>query len=489
MLASALNYVMQSAAKVGLLLVVFVGLLVAGYAVLGKSLFAPPLDVYYADLSDAGGITEGTRVLMAGVDIGTVTKISLKSPTVAHVALGLKKGTQLPIGSTVLLPTSLIGFGDSPVTILPPDHGESGFCVPGQTLVGKKSSALDGFLPEGKQTIAELNRTMIAVRKLLEDEKMHSRVADLLESSNKTIERFGTLANDASRLIAANQGNLGKSLAAATAAIQDVHKMTAKVAELIQSGKLQNDAGVIMDRVKKITEHADQLVVSMNGLINDPKLRNPIDKSIANVADITNTGKQIAANTADITKNGVAITENVSVVSKKAIALTDKATEIATKASEIEDQLKGVLDKVGGFFNKTPSTKDLPKLSTEMDLMRSNKPGYWRTDFNVSLPLSDSTLHLGIYDAFESDKITAQLGKTVTSTFGYRYGVYASKPAIGVDFRLAPRFSLRGDAWDINNPRLDLRASYEFGNGFIGWLGVDRVMKDNALTFGVGVRR
>jgi hypothetical protein len=192
---------------------------------------------------------------------------------------------------------------------------------------------------------------------------------------------------------------------------------------------------------------------------------------------------------ADITKNGTTISENAVVVSKKAIVLTDKATEIATKASEIEDQLKGVLDKVGGFFNKAPSGKDIPKITSEMDLMRQSQPGYWRTDVGLSFPLQDSTLNLGIYDAFESNKLTAELGKNITDKFGYRYGIYASKPAIGVDYRLAPRLSLRGDAWDINAPRLDLRTSYEIGNGLIGWLGFDRILHENAFTFGIGVRR
>ncbi len=265
--------------------------------------------------------------------------------------------------------------------------------------------------------------------------------------------------------------------------------MTMKVAQLMQEGKIQKDAVAIMDRVKKISEHADDLVGSMNKLLNDPKLRGPINQTASNVADITNTGKEIATNTAAMTKNGVAITENAVVVSKKAITLTDQATVVATKAAEIEDQLKGVLDKVGGFFGKTPSTKDLPKITTEMDLMRQNQPGYWRTDLTFSLPIQDSTLNLGIYDALASDKFTIELGKPITDRLQYRYGIYASTPAVGVDYRLAPKLSLRGDAWDINAPRLDLRASYEFGNGLIGWLGVDRVLRDNALTIGVGIRR
>ncbi len=480
---------MQSAAKVGLLLVVFVGLLIGGYAVLGKNMFAAKSDHYFVDLADAGGVSEGTQVLMAGVTIGKVATVKLVSPVLAELKLDITQGTKIPEGSVVQLPTSLIGFGENPVTIVPPDASVVTLLKSGDRMKGKKGSPLDGFLPEGRQTVVELNKTMVAFRKLLEDEKLQSRVKDLLVTSNKTLERFGTLAQNASNLMVANQASVGKAVTAASLAIQDVRKVTLRVAELIQQGKFEKQAFAIMDQVKTITKHADEMIVSLNKMVNDPNLRGPINESVANVATITSSGKEIAANVANITKSGTSIAENVSVVSKKAIGLTDQAAEIATKASQIEDQLKGVLDKVGGFFNKTPSTGNLPKFTTEMDLFRESHPGYWRTDVNVSVPLNDSTLHLGLYDALESNKLTVQLGKSLSEKLGFRYGVYGSSAAVGVDYRLAPRLSLRGDAWKINDPRFDLRTSYEFGNGFIGWFGVDRVLKDNAITFGVGIRR
>lgn len=65
------NQVMQGAWKVGLLVVVFGVLLVAGFQFLGKSVFAQPTDEYYAELESVEGISEGTKVLMAGVPIGT----------------------------------------------------------------------------------------------------------------------------------------------------------------------------------------------------------------------------------------------------------------------------------------------------------------------------------------------------------------------------------------------------------------------------------
>jgi phospholipid/cholesterol/gamma-HCH transport system substrate-binding protein len=124
-----------------------------------------------------------------------------------------------------------------------------------------------------------------------------------------------------------------------------------------------------------------------------------------------------------------------------------------------------------------------------MDLMRETNPGYWRTDVGLTFPLGDTTLNAGLYDAFGSNKLTVQLAKQATPKLQYRYGVYAAKPGVGVDYQLAPKVTLRGDMWDINRLRVDLRARYDFGNGIVGWVGVDSLFDRNAATIGIGIRR
>ena len=64
---------------------VVIGLGVAGYAILGRSLLAPKTTPYYAYFKDAAGVTEGAKVLMAGVKIGSVTEVKLESPTSARL--------------------------------------------------------------------------------------------------------------------------------------------------------------------------------------------------------------------------------------------------------------------------------------------------------------------------------------------------------------------------------------------------------------------
>lgn len=295
---------MQSAAKVGLLLVAFVALLVGAYTILGKNLFRPQADVYYVNLPDAGGITEGADVLMAGVSIGTVGEVRLASPRSARLRLDIRKGTQIPEGSVVQLPTSLLGFGDNPVSIMPPEKITAGLLQPGSTLPGSKASPIENLLPGSRQSFAALSKTMAAVQRLLEDKGLQTRVENLLDTSNKTLEKFGNLASDANSLLAANEGAITRAVTTATAAVQDVHRVTMKVAELVQDGKLKKDATAIMDRLNTISRHADEMLQSLNKLINDPKLRGPVAESAANVADITKTGKSIATNVNNMTRNG-----------------------------------------------------------------------------------------------------------------------------------------------------------------------------------------
>ncbi len=473
---------MQSAAKVGLLVVVFVVLVLAGLSFLGKGLFASNTKPYFAEFKDVSGVAEGAAVQMAGVDIGVVSHIRLVSPKQAQLALSVRSDTAIPAGSTASIPTSLIGLGQAVVQIVPPEHPSGEVLPPGSTMEGFKPSPLDNILPNAKGTVTELTKTLVAVRKLLENQELQERVVTLLDTSNKTLEQFGRVAGATNALLARNQGQIDMAVRQGTAAVMDVRRVTTEVARLVESGKIQNNATAILDELQKTSRQADQLVASMDRLVNDPRLREPINQTAANVAQITETGKQIAENTRQMTANG-------AVVSQKAITLTDKATDVAQKATEIEDQLKGVLDKVGGFFGKKSPGPNLANLETEMDLLRQTDPSHWRTDIDFRLPIADGRLNFGVYDAFETNKLTVQFGKPISSSFDYRYGIYASKPGVGVDSSVARRLRFTGDLWDINALNLDLRASYEFGDGLIGWLGLEKIFKRNAPAFGIGIRR
>jgi phospholipid/cholesterol/gamma-HCH transport system substrate-binding protein len=491
---------MANAAKVGLLVIVFVALLVGGYTVLGRTIWSPKRDLYFADFPDATGVTVGTPVQMAGVTVGSVTELKLAGPNRARLTFSIESGTRLPTGTVAEISPSLIGIGNSPVALAAPE-APAGTLEPGTVLLGRRKGPLEDIVPNTEETVAELTKTITAIRELLEDPKFKRRTDALLASSEKTIKNFGELADSTNSVLVRNRAQIDRALAATANAVGDVRRVTYRVAELLERGKITRDTEAIVQNLKDITAKTEKLVASLDDLVNDPELRGNADQIAQSAAEIARTGESIAKNTDAITKNGIGISEdvkeitnngieiskNVKTISEKAITLTDTANELARGAVDIENQVKGTLDRVGGFFSRTP--RPLP-ITSQLDLMREVDPNRWRTDVTFSYPLPDGRLYLGIFDAFEANRLIAQFGQPISPGLSYRYGIYASKPSVGVDYSLSRRVSLRGDLFDINDPRLDLRLRVDFGSGLHGWFGYDRILReDSRPTIGIGVRK
>ncbi len=472
---------MQGAWKVGLLVVVFAVLVGAGLKFMGVMLGKKDSQVFTATLPDAGGVASGAKLLMAGVKVGTVTKVELDGPTRAKLTLEIDKGVELPMGSSLSIPSSLLSLGESPVMIIPGPG--PGLMVAGRdTLVGSKSTMMQSSMPEVEKTLSEVNLTMIEMRKtmasvqvLLQDKPRLAKVDRLLESLGTTVDKFGNVADKVTSLMSSNQGNLTGALNSFRLAMKDVQSTTTSVANMIKSGKYDQKMDGILANLNTTTEKAGLLVDDLRAFVNDPNLRDPLNKTAQNVATISDSGTRIAADTEKMAANGVQITEKLN-------TFTEKANDLADSAKDALDSLKKII-------SKAPST-DKFNLTANLDLMHESNPSHYRTDMEVGFNLAGNRIHAGLFDAFESNKITVQVGQPFNKGKGeVRYGIYASKPGLGVEYEIARGFALRGDLFDINNPRLDVRARFELGGGFYGWLGGSQLFKRNALLVGVGFKK
>lgn len=470
---------MNGAWKVGLLVIVFGSMLVGAYAVLGQNLWAEKPDLYYAELNDAGGVTPGTRILLSGVKVGTVRKVELASAETAKMTLALDSGTKIPQGTSVKIPSSFIGFGDTPIQLVP-GKGPGEVAV-GSTLAGKKTTALESVMPEAKDTLAALESTLKETqlmlkdaRSLLNDKQLYGNVNKLMATTERTVGQYGKLAGRMDRLIAQNQGKLGDALTMATGAMSDIRKSTQIISKLLEDGKLTDQTTALLENLNQTTEKAGKLIDNLNAFVEDPELRGPLQRTAANVEKITDSGTRMTGDLEKMAKNGVTITENTAT--------------LTAKANELADETKTVLQQVQKLLGKAPSPGKI-KVEGGLDLVRTERPGYYRTDLEAKIDFSNNRLYAGLYDAFESNKVTLQLGKSLDPKTELRYGIYASKPGLGVEYALARGLYLRGDFYDINNPRADLRARYSLGGGAFGWLGVDQAFKKNRFLVGVGFRK
>ena len=393
---------MQGAWKVGLFVIAFAALLFLGYSLLGENLIAPKFDRYYADFADAGGISVGTPVLMAGVKIGQVEAIGLDNPKMARLTLDVDRHFHIPQHSTAQIHGSLIGLGQLPVLVVPPYQLTGAILSPKSILKGTNTSAIETYLPEAKTTIAELNKTLAATRSLLEDQKLRGDITKVLETSATTMQRFGDVAEHANALLGANQANISRAIASAAAAMSDLQKSTAIVAKLAQDPKWRDQSMAILDNLTATSKKASKLVDNLNDFVTDPRLREPIQQTVANTAKISDTGTRIAANTEVMSKNG--------------IVMTQKAIEIEDKAKGLEDDAKGVLDRLKGVFGPHRSVPLLGNITANLDVVRESHPGHTRTDINATIPIGKDKLHLGLSTHSRATRSTLSWAKRSAQT-------------------------------------------------------------------------
>lgn len=470
---------MAGASKVGLLVVVFAALLVGAYAFLNRSVFAPETTTYYADLPDAGGVASGARVLMAGVPVGQVSGVALKGPREARLTLTVQSGLSIPQGTVVVLPSSLLSFGDRQVELVPPSTPDGSMppALPAKAvLAGSLRSPLASLAPESESTLKELNLTLAAARKLLEDPALKGQTTSLLKTSEETVKQFGRLAKRLDETLATNDRTLQAALMDGRRILANVEVTSQAVANYARSGKLEGQVDGLVARLNTSLDAGNALVSDLRGFVNDPELRGGLET--------------IVDNTKTITADGTQITKKVDQMATNGVQLTETANEIATKASALADDARGLMqkfDRAIDRFTLPGSDGAFSNLGVEARQFYETRPDRWRTDVLAHVPFRKGTVQLGLYDAFESNKLILQY-ESPFRLGAYRYGVYASKPGFGVDFRLAPGVRLTSNVYGINDMAFDAFGRVSFGRGIEGWFGVQRIFQSNAPALGVSAR-
>ena len=457
-------------------MVLCVILLVAGYTLIGKTMFPEKKDIYYADFTDAGGVKGGAVITMAGVSIGRVVRVKLISPTQARMELAINLGTFLPDDAVLSVPTSLFAIGEQKVEITSKKGPEAMRLEPGSVMRGQKSTALGGMMPEASGTLTELTETLKALREVIGDKSLKNRLENILISTDKTIQQVGLLMQDTRSFIVQNKGLLAATLKNASYAVDDLRKGIKSVSAIVGDPKMKDEVMAMLSTLNATAKKAEEMVATLSATVTDPRLREAIDGTMQNVAEMTKTGTKIAANAEQITANG-------SVVSAKAIELTDQAKEIAAET-------KKLLEKLNQFADKLPGTSfGVPKIGFELDSGINTETDKIQTNVGVKVPISSKgSIHAGLYDATEGKRLTLQYGQKF-GTGTLRYGIFASKPGVGVDYDPFPGLSLSGDWFDPNNSQFNVRAKWLFGSSWYGFVGMNDLFDKNQPLLGLGIRR
>jgi phospholipid/cholesterol/gamma-HCH transport system substrate-binding protein len=469
---------MQAAGwKVGLLVLIFLGLSYGVYTLFGAKFKQASTYTIYVDLDNAGGLTRGAKVMMTGVEIGTVTEVRLATARRAQATLSINKLQLIPEGSYAKLPTGVLLPTDMRVEIIPPAVSTVNL-PPGSRIKGVLGESLEGIIPEGKKTLIAFQDTLKSLQKVLNDQAYQNRIKSILANADKTSTEISLLAHRFNKFSSDHEAILDRIIRDVASATHDATVAVASATDLIRDPQWKSRAEVLLDSIQDTMDKTNKIVQSVHELVDDPKLRQNIDATMANVSELTAKGNEMAA-------TGKEIASNVKTFSEKANGLVEQAADVADEAKRLLNRLNEIAQSVPTI--STPKFKE-PKI--KLDFQRNTGVGLFRTDISVLYPIGkDSYALAGVYDATETNKINLQYKVKALDNLWTRYGLYASKVGVGVDYDLSHRVSLSADLFDPNDATLNLRSRFRMGPNWGAYFGFDRLFQDNDFVFGVSVER
>jgi phospholipid/cholesterol/gamma-HCH transport system substrate-binding protein len=473
--------------------ILFILLVVGGYVVwknLSKNAAGKNANFFVAKFRDASGLPKGSKVVVAGIQLGEVTDLSVEG-RYARVEFKIRDDIQIyTSGIVVKKATSLLG--DNYLEVDPgeaikqrPDGTKQEYTLLGPTCttyydkdVTKsdpcrvipnviEATTPDQLMHRIEQTLPNVDRVLESVRDLSEDvrrivngplqsvatrvdglvQREAGTVADIIERADRSMQRIEQIASDLRSITQGADPKIDKILANLDEASAEAKDLVATAKEELKTtgdalrGKLDKLDGVISNS-ESITAKIDQDKGTLGRLVNDPAIAD-------NVEAITDDAKGFLGTLFGL-KAYVGLRSEYNIFA--GLARHYVTVELHTRPDkfyliEIEKGPRG----------------DYPDVSLEFD--PTVDPNYWVRKTTIS----------------DSVRFTFQFAKRF-SWLTLRYGIKESTGGIGADVDLkwwghGLRFSADGfDASFDKYPRVKLAMAYEMFKHFYVLGGVDELL-------------
>lgn len=491
---------MSSAAKVGLFMLIILAIL--GYFILKierVSVGRHPTREITAVFDQVAGLDNKSRVRVAGVPVGEVTKIELQPDGKAKVTMQVDRDIQLHRGAFARV-VNMGLLGEKYVEIVPGPQDQPPF-PPQQALNGTASASIDQVTDQISAVATDLKAITESLRATMAGPEGQKRIQDI-------VENVRVITAQIRELVAANRSNVD-------ATMTNVRELTAELRTTIPH---------LADSIEKVANN-------LNGTLGENRedLHGVVENMRKLSADLRTTSDNLNAITGQV-RSGEGTVGKLLYSNETHDRLTAALTSVESGVNELRTTLGRAnrisldlgmkADYYAGLSEDRPEgTANIGSSSRAAVMLRLTPNPERNRFYNVELAddprgkRRDTTTEDTFTDPATGRSITVVRNETtfdrgflVSAQAGWalqplsvRVGLFDSTGGAGIDYRLTDRIRVTGEAFDFGkrrdkNPHLRMYGEYIFRQEkpntpmlFLS-TGVDNVFNDTAFTFGGGIR-
>jgi phospholipid/cholesterol/gamma-HCH transport system substrate-binding protein len=394
---------------------------------------------------DAQGITQGSEVRMAGVTVGVVDKVSLDRRQRAVMRLLINQKFEIPVGSEFVLRIGLL-IGDKYVDILP-KRGVSTYYKACDRIAGHVPPRPEDMLPKVNKLLDSLTRTSNNLDKVIGNKQFQQHLNNTLANLETATAKLNRTIDVVQGTVVANQDDVAAIVKNVVAASRSLQAFTDQLAKFPKTSEWQGNISAMLEAARQSADSLERSTESLEKLITSPDLQEDVRQTV-----------------------------------KEARAAVVEARATVEEAHQVVDHVSHVL-------GVTPKHADLGVKANfrapSLDAMIRPADGNVRVNGYFTIPKGGKHfLRLGVFDLGENNNGILQPGQSLNCRTDLRYGIYASRLGVGVDYGWSPRLFGSANLYDQNEPRLDVQAGYKINDDWGVLLGVDKLFWENQITLG-----
>lgn len=439
---------------------------------------------------NAQGVRSGSDVEFSGVLIGHVEDVQLSGDGQALVRARIDRGVRIPTDAGVSIVSSLLG-STATVEFVPsriaPASRRATYYSAGSTIPGTAGASFaelqdhatvlmqqaGGLIDELKVTTGKTNKlldqltvTAKSANSFLGDPALRGGMTGTFENINEASFQAKKLATDMGVMLHADNAILQTSLRNVSSTTQDMSGITHHNRAKIDAMITNMDAA--SSQINQLVTHANRLLSQTSETLDQGKALQNLTETLANLKTATEKLNAIEEDVRAITGDKT-VQADLRTTVKNVAAASGHTNELITRLNELS----------GGH------TSHQNQFSSQLVFWENFRANQFRTDFDLSAPYgTQNYIRAGVRDLTGDNHLNFQVGQRYNDRASMRAGVYDSKVAIGLDYKLYGTDVLTADLYDPNDLKLDLRQRIQLGQGTALWLGMENIPKSPGFAAG-----
>jgi phospholipid/cholesterol/gamma-HCH transport system substrate-binding protein len=463
----------SKAAKVGLMTIVLAGAAYGAYRFVSRETGTEGGYRVWAVLPDVTGVAPRSRVLISGIQVGVVDRISLDN---GRARVDIKMSPDIPLFDDAAIgrrATSLIG--EYFIVLTPGTEGKPQIPDNGQITHYLEEPSIQSLQGQVSEILKDVKEVTEALRDTVGSNAGQEQIAAIMKNLAEVTEELNQAVKE--------------NRAAVRDAIANVNAITAES---------RPDVAVILQNVRQVTDDLRKMTASLGPDGKAGEIKSTIER---------------VSRSAESLESALKHADNVAARIDRGEGTLGKLTKDETLINEVEGVVEGVGDLVGGigrmqtivglrtdynFLSNTVKSYVQLRLQPAEDKYYAieivndpkGKTSVEQTTIESSHPKDPPLYYERRYTTTNVFRFSFQFAKRLGPLTG-RFGIKESTGGLGLDLHLLDdRFELQQDLFGFGeefNPRWRVALAYEFIRKL--WLlgGVDDILNGDRRDYFIGL--